>query len=118
MKMVYRYAVIAFIVGAIGLLFLDKIVMPLYVRSDAGRFLPDVTGMAFEEAKSTLKLEGFVAKRGDVKYTSTYSAGTVIDQYPDAMRKVKPGRTVRLTIAEREKMIMIPDLVGRSIRSG
>ena len=118
MKTVYRYAVIAFIVGAIGLLFLDKIVMPLYVRSDAGRFLPDVTSMAFEEAKSTLELEGFVAKRGDVKYTSTYSAGTVIDQYPDAMQKVKPGRTVHLTIAERERMIMIPDLVGKSIRSG
>ncbi len=118
MKTVYHYAVIAFIVGAIGLLFLDKIVMPLYVRSDAGRFLPDVTGMSFEKAKSTLELEGFVAKRGDVKYTSAYSAGTVIDQYPDAMRKVKPGRTVHLTIAERERMIMIPDLVGKSIRSG
>ena len=118
MKTVYRYAVIAFIVGAIGLLFLDKIVMPLYVRSDAGRFLPDVTSMSFEEAKSTLELEGFIAKRGDVKYTSTYSAGTVIDQYPDAMQKVKPGRTVHLTIAERERMIMIPDLVGKSIRSG
>ena len=118
MKTVYRYAVIAFIVGAIGLLFLDKIVMPLYVRSDSGRFLPDVTGMSYEEAKSILELEGFIAKRGDVKYTSTYSAGTVIDQYPDAMQKVKPGRTVRLTIAERERMIMIPDLVGKSIRSG
>ena len=69
MKTVYHHAVIAFIVGAIGLLFLDKIVMPLYVRSDAGRFLPDVTGMSFEEAKSILELEGFVAKRGDVKYT-------------------------------------------------
>ena len=118
MKTVYRYGVIAFIVGAIGLLFLDKIVMPLYVRSDAGRFLPDVAGMSFEKAKSTLELEGFVAKRGDVKYTSAYSAGTVIDQYPDAMQKVKPGRTVHLTIAERERMIMIPDLVGKSIRSG
>ena len=118
MKTVYHYAVIAFIVGAIGLLFLDKIVMPLYVRSDAGRFLPDVAGMSFEKAKSTLELEGFVAKRGDVKYTSAYSAGTVIDQYPDAMQKVKPGRTVHLTIAERERMIMIPDLVGKSIRSG
>ena len=59
MKTIYRYAVIAFIVGAIGLLFLDKIVMPLYVRADAGRFLPDVTGMSYEEAKSILELEGF-----------------------------------------------------------
>ena len=67
---------------------------------------------------STLALEGFVAFRGDVKFSSAYSAGTVIDQYPDAMRKVQPGRTVHLTIAERERMIMIPDLVGKSLRSG
>ena len=118
MKTVYRYSITMIIVSAIGLLLLDKIVMPLYVREDAGRFLPAVTGMSFEEAKLTLELEGFVARRSDIKYTSAYSVGTVIDQYPDAMRKVKPGRTIHLTTAERERMVMIPDIIGKSIRSG
>ena len=31
--------------------------------------------------------------------------------------KVKEGRTVRLTIAHPERMVMVPDLIGRSERS-
>ncbi len=118
MKTLLRYTVVTTVMGAIGLLLLDKVAMPFYVREGADRYLPDVTGMPFEEAKSTLELEGFEAKRGDIKYTSAYSAGTVIDQYPDAMRRVKPGRTVHLTIAERERMVEVPDLLGKSLRSG
>ena len=118
MKTLLRYTVVTTVMGAIGLLLLDKVAMPFYVREGADRYLPDVTGMPFEEAKSTLELEGFEAKRGDIKYTSAYSAGTVIDQYPDAMRRGKPGRTVHLTIAERERMVEVPDLLGKSLRSG
>ncbi|MBH30838.1 MAG: hypothetical protein CMG71_02470 [Candidatus Marinimicrobia bacterium] len=118
MKTFLRYAALTAVIGAIGLLFLDKVVMPFYVREGSDRYLPDVTGMAFNEAKEALELEGFEAKRGDIKYTSAYSAETVIDQYPDAMRRVKPGRTVHLTIAQRERMVKVPDLLGKSLRSG
>ena len=118
MKRFLRYATLTAIIGAIGLLLLDKVVMPFYVREGSDRYLPDVTGMVFDEAKATLELEGFEAKRGDIKYTSAYSAGTVIDQHPDAMRRVKPGRTVHLTIAQRERMVEVPDLLGKSLRSG
>ena len=118
MKIFLRYAAFSAVLGAIGLLLLDKVVMPFYVREGSDRYLPDVTGMVFDEAKATLELEGFEAKRGDIKYTSAYSAGTVIDQYPDAMRRVKPGRTVHLTIAQRERMVEVPDLLGKSLRSG
>lgn len=118
MKTLTRYAITTLILGAVGLLFLDKIIMPAYIRDGTDRFLPDVRGLPYEEAKSSLELEGFIAKRGDVKYTSAFSAGTVIEQYPDPMRRVKPGRTVRLTIAERERMVLVPDLVGKSLRSG
>lgn len=118
MKSIILYMAVICVMGSVGLLFLDKVFMPFYVREDSDRYLPDVIGMPYDQAKSNLELEGFVAKRGDVKYTSAYSAGTVIDQYPDGMRKVKPGRTVHLTIAEREKMVIVPDLIGKSIRSG
>ena len=118
MNILIRYFAVILIIGTIGILFLDKIILPFYVREGSDRYLPDVIGMSFDKAKSSLELEGFFAKRGDVKYTSNYSAGTVIDQYPDPMRRVKPGRTVHLTIAERERMVLVPDLLGKSIRSG
>ena len=118
MRIIIRYCIVIVTIGALGLLLLDKIVLPFYVRQGSDRYLPDVIGMSYEKAKSSLELEGFFAKRGDVKYTSAYSAGTVIDQYPDPMKRVKPGRTVHLTIAEKERMVLVPDLLGKSIRSG
>ncbi|MFL3050948.1 MAG: PASTA domain-containing protein [Candidatus Neomarinimicrobiota bacterium] len=118
MRVIIRYFTVIVTIGALGLLLLDKIILPFYVRQGSDRYLPDVIGMSYDKAKSSLELEGFFAKRGDVKYTSAYSAGTVIDQYPDPMKRVKPGRTVHLTIAEKERMVAVPDLLGKSIRSG
>ncbi len=118
MIVIIRYFTVIFTIGALGLILLDKVILPLYVGQGSDRYLPDVIGMSYEKAKSNLELEGFFAKRGDVKYTSSYSAGTVIDQYPDPMRRVKPGRTVHLTIAAKERMVLVPDLLGKSIRSG
>ena len=118
MIVIIRYFTVIFTIGALGLILLDKVGLPFYVGQGSDRYLPDVIGMSYEKAKSNLELEGFFAKRGDVKYTSSYSAGTVIDQYPDPMRRVKPGRTVHLTIAAKERMVLVPDLLGKSIRSG
>ncbi|MEE2877235.1 MAG: PASTA domain-containing protein [Candidatus Neomarinimicrobiota bacterium] len=118
MNPLFRYAAVTAVLGAIIMLLLDKVVMPFYVREGSDRYLPDVTGMPLEQAKSSLELEGFEAKRDNLKYTNAYSAGTVIDQYPDAMKRVKPGRTVYLTVAERERMVEVPDLLGKSLRSG
>ena len=106
MIVIIRYFTVIFTIGALGLILLDKVILPLYVGQGSDRYLPDVIGMSYEKAKSNLELEGFFAKRGDVKYTSSYSAGTVIDQYPDPMRRVKPGRTVHLTIAAKERMYL------------
>ncbi len=117
MKTIFRYIIAFVLTSGILVLVLDKIVMPAYVSHYQGRYLPDVRGLPFEEAKYKLRLEGFEAMLGDVKYTSKFAPGTVIDQYPKAMRRVKPGRRIRLTLAEKEKMIPIPDVVGKSIRS-
>jgi len=117
MKTLYRYVIALVLVSAILILVLDRIIMPAYVSHHHGRYLPDLRGLAFEEARERLELEGFEALRGDTKLTNKYPPGTVIDQYPRAMRRVKPGRRIRLTIAERERMIPVPDVVGKSIRS-
>jgi len=117
MKTLYRYVVAFVIVSGIIILVLDRIIMPSYVSYHSERYLPDLRGLAFEDAKERLELEGFQALRGDTKFTNKYPPGTVIDQYPKAMRQVKPGRRIRLTVTERERMIPVPDVVGNSIRS-
>ena len=110
--------IILFFVFSCSILIFDKVVMPSYVRESLDRNLPNVKGYSFVRAKETLESEGFQAKKGDIKYTNKFSEGTVIDQFPEPTRRVKPGRTVHLTIAQKERMVLIPDLIGKSIRSG
>jgi serine/threonine-protein kinase len=43
--------------------------------------------------------------------------GTIVDQYPKPNTRVKSGRTVRLKIAQPEKSVAIPNLIGQSRRS-
>lgn len=117
MKILLRYLVAFLVVSGILILALDRIIMPAYVSHRHDRYLPDVRGLQFEQARERLELEGFTALKGDVKFTDSYPAGTVIDQYPRAMRRVKPGRRIRLTVVERGKMVPVPDVVGKSIRS-
>jgi serine/threonine-protein kinase len=113
----------AIIVGAVLIIF-DKIVMPLYVASGREITLPDLSGqstqsgpmMTFSEAKIELEKYDLIAVEEFVKYTGKYPAETVLDQYPRAGRKVKPGRKVRLTVAKEEKMVKVPKLVGQSLR--
>ena len=46
-----------------------------------------------------------------------FEPGTIVDQYPKPNTRVKEGRTIRLKISQPEKMVSIPDLIGRSLRS-
>jgi len=113
----------AIIVGAVLIIF-DKIVMPLYVASGREITLPDLSGqstqsgpmMTFSEAKIELEKYDLIAVEEFVNYTDKYPPETVLDQYPRAGRKVKPGRKVRLTVAKEEKMVKVPKLVGQSLR--
>ncbi|MFQ6608869.1 MAG: PASTA domain-containing protein [Fidelibacterota bacterium] len=112
-----------FVAGTAFIIF-DKIVMPMYVASGREISLPDVSGqttqsgpfMTFDEARKELEKNDLVAVEEFVKYTSKYPPGMVLDQYPQARRKVKPGRKVRLTVAKEEKMVKVPNLVGQSLR--
>ncbi|MFQ6615453.1 MAG: PASTA domain-containing protein [Fidelibacterota bacterium] len=117
MRSLIRIIIVVVAFAGLGILLLDRLIMPAYVAHDQERYLPDVRGLSFEEARDRLALEGFDALKGDVKFTDSQPPGTVIDQYPRVGRSVKPGRRVRLTVAERERMVVVPDLVGKSMRS-
>jgi len=95
----------------------DMVIMPGYVRMNDGRYMVNVTGKRLQYALQVLKSEGYNGLVSDTLYSATYEAGTIVDQYPLPNTRVKDGRTVRLKIAHLEKLVSIPDLIGRSIRS-
>jgi serine/threonine-protein kinase len=91
--------------------------MPSYVRQDKTLIVTDITGKNLNRALIELETEGYKGVVYDTVYTADVNPQTVVDQYPVAGAKVKPGRTIRLKISRSEKLIIVPNLVGQSRRS-
>tara|TARA_B100000674_G_C37803604_1_gene897662 strand:- start:34 stop:693 length:660 start_codon:yes stop_codon:yes gene_type:complete len=83
----------------------------------SGRYMVNVKDKELDYAKKVLKSEGYRSIISDTLFSSSYQPGTVVDQYPAPNTRVKEGRTIRLKISQPEKMVLIPDLIGRSLRS-
>ena len=95
----------------------DSFIMPKYVRANSGQYMVNVINKKLDYGKKILELAKYKAFVSDTVYTGAYEPEMIIDQYPKPNTKVKKGRTVRLKIAQPEKLVPIPDLVGRSLRS-
>jgi beta-lactam-binding protein with PASTA domain len=91
--------------------------MPFYVRHGQGSYMVNVKGKELEYALNILSSEGHRGLVSDTLFSSAFKPGVIIDQYPSTSMKVKDGRTVRLTIVNAERSVMVPDLIGRSERS-
>jgi len=116
-KNIASYLIIFGVLSLLVILLFDVALMPGYVRKGAGRYMVNVKGKSLQQAEKVLASEGYRSLVSDTLYTASYEAGTIVDQYPAPNTRVKEGRTVRLKIAHPEKMVSIPDLIGRSLRS-
>ena len=105
------------IVSLAIILIFDWFIMPSYVRQDKTLIVTDITGKNLNRALIELNTEGYKGVVYDTVYTADVTPQTVVDQYPVAGAKVKPGRTIRLKISRSEKLIIVPNLVGQSQRS-
>ena len=99
------------------ILLFDYLIMPYYVRMESGRYMVNVKNKKLDYAQNVLKSEGYKSIVSDTLFSASYESGVIVDQYPVPNTRVKEGRTVRLKIARPEKMVSIPDLLGRSLRS-
>lgn len=91
---------------------LNWVVMPLFTRMGRELVLPDLTGLAREEAEKLLDQMGLrlgeVRVVGDTLQPPDY----VVTQSPPAGRRVKPGRIVHLDISRGSDRVLVPELVG------
>ena len=95
----------------------DSFIMPKYVRMGTGRYMVNVIEKNISYGQKVLDSEGYKIVVSDTLFTGVFVPGTIVDQYPKPNTRVKEGRTIRLKIAQPEKMVSIPDLIGRSLRS-
>ena len=95
----------------------EYIVMPAYTRQNQNRIMIDIENRNLDEAIKILNSEDYKYEVSDTLYTNKFKLGTIVDQYPKPNTRVKSGRTVRLKIAQPEKSVAIPNLIGQSRRS-
>ena len=95
----------------------EYLIMPIYTRQNQNRIMIDIKNKHLDDAINILKSENYKYDVSDTLYTNKFQLGTIVDQYPKPNIRVKSGRTVRLKIAQPEKSVAIPNLIGQSRRS-
>lgn len=74
--------------------------------------VPDVVGMQFERAATTLERDGLEAVEGSSRYHPTAPPGTVLSQSPAAGTTQGQGARVQLELSAGQRSVDVPPLVG------
>lgn len=105
------------ILAGVGVVWMSLIALDIWTGHGKYEVVPDMKGLSYNQATTALYAAGLNAELSDSIYDEGTKPGTVIEQSPRANTKVKPNRTVYLTInAFSPKMITIPRLSDMSLR--
>ena len=88
------FGVCAIITAIIGLIVVDQIVMPVYVRQGDEVAVPDLIGLTPSQAQARLQDKGLRLKEREPRWDPSVPAGQIVWQNPSARSHVKPNRTV------------------------
>ncbi|ACF14834.1 PASTA domain containing protein [Chloroherpeton thalassium ATCC 35110] len=114
-KVAIQFYVTIFLLFTLAVLF-DKVVMPFYVKGGDIVKVPEVAGLDFEAAKSTLLKANLEPRLGYSRYDERYQLNAVLSQNPQAGEKVKAGRHVYLSVnTKNQPPSPLPDLRGRTL---
>jgi eukaryotic-like serine/threonine-protein kinase len=103
--------------GLIGILVVDKMIMPHIVHIDRGIVtVPSLTGLAWKDAQQELFNRGLRLHIGSYQYDEKVPEDHVISQKPEAQENVKKGRMVVAVVSKGSEIGVIPDVVGMSER--
>jgi len=94
----------------------NDFLLPWYVEHGTTIEVPDLVGLTFDQAVSSLDSVGLEARKGDVRPDKQHPEGTVIVQNPVFGHEVKKGRRVYLTLSGGEELVDIPSVRGRTLR--
>ena len=105
--------------GLILLLYtvVDRVVMPAYTRHDVAVLVPDTRGLPVDEADSLLEISNLKIRHVVSPYVPGIPRNAVVDQDPEPLSSVKPGRRVYLHVNSGQvPMVLVPTLYDLSIR--
>ena len=93
----------------------DNVVMPYLVDVERVR-VPRLVGLSVSEAESRLRKRGLRLADPDSVYSEAVSAGTIVDQTPEAGASIKEARRVFVDVSRGQRLYVVPDVRERSLR--
>ncbi len=119
MKRIFQSVIVRrllYLLGAFILfvLFLNNIILPWYVSSPQTT-VPDVVGMPDTAAINILTGMGFEPMIIDTSYGIKYPKGYIFLQKPKPGEIVKEGRNIYLFVSGGEQIVLVPQLIGKSV---
>ena len=116
-KTISVYIILIGAFGIIGLISLDKIVLPVITNYNKAIYLPDLTSIDFRIAQKKLDSLDLGYKIIMHEYDDLYKPYSVIEMSPRPFTKLKTGRIIKLTVADEKKDIILGDYSDKSLRS-
>ena len=105
--------------GLLGILIYMAIffwILPSYTRHGDGVLVPDVHTLSLEEAEKVLDDAGLRPRVIDSIFQEQFPGKTVVKQYPTPYSRVKPNRTVSLTVNKMQPpMVAMPEIIDMSL---
>ncbi|MDP5168758.1 MAG: PASTA domain-containing protein [Bacteroidia bacterium] len=100
-----------FVLGILLYLAIFFWILPGYARHGKGITVPDVQQLSLREAMAALEEADLRPVVLDSTYLEGVPPGTVLRQYPEAYKRVKPDRTISLTINQQAApMVSVPEI--------
>jgi beta-lactam-binding protein with PASTA domain len=102
--------------GIVGLIVLDQVVMPRFVRQNVQVSVPDLVGLTAEQARARLSNKALNMKQREPRWDASVPEGHIVSQNPPANAKVKPNRTVYIVPSLGGRLFAVPNVQGRELR--
>ena len=90
-----KHLLIFLTTGIFFILFINCLLMPIYVDQKSIIAIPDLEGLSMLEAESITKSEGIQVVVADTIFTNDLNPGIILEQFPSAGKEVKSGRAIK-----------------------
>ncbi len=110
------FAGCAVLTGIVGLMLLDRFIMPRLVRTGQRVEVPDIVDLTPEDARRTLSQQGLRLKLQPGRWDTSVAEGRLVQQNPRAHSHVKIDRTVYAVPSLGVRLYEVPDLTEKSLR--
>ena len=112
-----KHVLIFLTTGIFFILFINYLLMPTYINQKSMIAIPDLEGLSILEAESITKSEGIQVVVADTIFTNDLNPDIILEQFPAAGREVKAGRAIKIKITQLSQKILVPDVLGKTLRS-